>query len=313
MRNPILIIVACLAGILGTLAFNHYWGEGKQLADLQEQMNAANANLARAMQDSQKVKNETDAMSAQIQQLTTTKEDLKKQVSQLKAAASTVLARPARSSFSDFNKAQTKSQSAAKLLALKTRLHLTPEQESAVKAAMDAFDEKTEEMTEATLTDGKVDSNPLKGAKTVDQVLDDMLTPDQKTEYQKMQADESANSSEMVASVEMSQLASMFQLSDAQKDQVGAVLYQADMNSKDQAWIKNNAGALITPLSIMEAEAKATEDGLSKILTPEQMEAYHQQSQNELELQKSLIPKFAPHAVAVPNPPVSTPTSGPAN
>ncbi len=122
-----------------------------------------------------------------------------------------------------------------------------------------------------------------------------------------MKADEKANSEEMVASVEMNQMASSLQLTDSQKDQVGTALYQSQLDTQDPTWIKNNVGNSATnPLAIMEAQAKAKEDALSKILTPDQLAIYHQQAQSQLDLQKSMIQKFMPPA------PVNAPASSPA-
>ena len=78
MRS-LLLALSCLAvGVLGALGYSHYLGEGKQLADLQDQLNTANASLTKVTQDSQQAKSETASMSAQIQQLISTKQDLQK-------------------------------------------------------------------------------------------------------------------------------------------------------------------------------------------------------------------------------------------
>ena len=50
------------------------------------------------------------------------------------------------------------------------------------------------------------------------------------------------------------------------------------------------------PTAIFDAQAKAKEDALSKILTPEQLAAYHQQAQSQLDMQKAMMQKFMPQA-----------------
>ncbi len=57
MRNIILVGLGCLAvGVLGALGYSHYLGEGKQLAELQDELSSANADLAKATQDTQQAK-----------------------------------------------------------------------------------------------------------------------------------------------------------------------------------------------------------------------------------------------------------------
>src|ERR1700690_1918883 len=94
MRSMLLALSCLAVGALGALGYSHYLGEGKQLAELQAELSAANANLAKVTQNNQQAKSETDAMSTQIQQLTSTKEDLKKQLDELKSATPETAATP---------------------------------------------------------------------------------------------------------------------------------------------------------------------------------------------------------------------------
>jgi chromosome segregation ATPase len=87
MRNAILGTVAgLLVGTMGALAYGHYLGEGKLLADLQAQLDAANAKLAKATQEKQQLTNETTGVSDQVDQLAASNEDLKRQLDDLKKA-----------------------------------------------------------------------------------------------------------------------------------------------------------------------------------------------------------------------------------
>jgi len=318
MRNIVLVGLACLAvGILGALGYSHCLGEGKQLAELQAELDASNAKLHKVTQASQQAKSETDAMSAQIQQLTSTKEDLTHQLDALKNAAPTALATsaPSTSPMAAVVKAQFAQMNEQKLLLLKSRLHLSPEQEAAVKAEMDDESKRTEEGATQMMSGGKVDPNEFKGMKTVDEILNHILTPDQKTAYTQMQSEEKTNSAETSATFDMNQMAPLLQLSDTQKDQVGSALMQVQLDTQDPTWIKNNVTTNSTnPLAILDAQAKAKEDALSKILTPEQLATYHQQAQSQLDAQKAMMQKFMPPTPAAPvAAPAPTPATGPSN
>jgi hypothetical protein len=307
MRASLLVALTCLAtGVLGALGYSHYLGEGKQLADLQDELSAANASLAKVTQESRQAKSETDAMSAQIQQLTSTKENLTHQLDALKSAAPEAAAPSApnpMAGMAGMMKAGMAQHEQQQLLLLKSRLHLTPEQEAAVKVALDEEARRGEEMASKMFSGGKIDPQTmadLKDFKSVDQTLDDILTPDQKTAYQQMKTDQKDSAAETVATVEMNQAAPLLQLSDSQKDQVYTALYQVQLNSQDPAWIKNNLSSSTDPLAVLDAQAKAKEDALAKILTPDQLAAYHQQAQSQLDMQKAMIQKMSSPAAGAP-------------
>jgi len=302
MRS-ILLALACLAvGVLGALGYSHYLGEGKQLAEVQDDLSTAQTKLAKLAQENQQAKSETDAMTAQIQQLTATKEDLKKQVDELKSSSTAAAATPSANSMSGMAgmmKAGMTQHYQEQLLLLKSRLHLTPEQEAAVKAALDEEGKRAEEMAAKMLSGGKIDPQAMadlkNNAKSLDQTLNDILTPDQKTAYEQMKTDQKNSAAEMMVTVEMNQVSPLLQLNDSQKDQVYNALYQVQLDTQDPNWVKNNVTTASTdPLAILDAQAKAKEDALSKILTPDQMTAYQQQVQNQLNMQKAMMQKFMP-------------------
>lgn len=303
MRNLILVAVASLAiGSLSALAYSHFLGDGHQVAQVQSELDSANSSLAKNTQDAQQLKSETDAMTAQIQELSAKNDELKHQVVELKKAAnSNASTAPAANPMANMIKAQMSHMQAQKLLLLESRLHLTPEQETAVKAAMDAEAQRGEAMASKMFQGGKIDPQAmadLQGAKSLEQTLNDILTPDQQTAYQQMKTDEKNSNLETMASVEMNQLTPLLQLTDAQKDQVYTALYQSQANLQDPAWIKNNMNST-DPMAIITAQAKVKEDALAKVLTPDQLSAYHQQAQSQLEMQKSMMQKYmAPNSAA---------------
>ncbi|MCE0522653.1 MAG: hypothetical protein LV480_07055 [Methylacidiphilales bacterium] len=313
------ILVAGLAvGTLGTFAYEHYLGEGEKLAQAESDLAGTSTDLAQLKESDAHLKSETDSESAQIQQLTSSNDDLKKQLDAAKSAAAAPAPPNPFANMADIIKTSAAQRHQEKLLLLNSRLHLTPEQEAAVKVAMDAEDKMGEEMMTKFGT-GKFDPKDPKvqaeimalsqGTKTVDQTLNEILTPDQKTAYQQMQAEQQSSSQQSTAVFQMSQLAPLLQLSDAQKDQVSNALYQFDANLSQR--MKTNG---TDPIANLEAEAKAKEDALAKILTPEQLATYHQQAQSQLDAQKAMLQKMMPAITApAPQPAPSTPAVPPAN
>jgi len=123
---------------------------------------------------------------------------------------------------------------------------------------------------------GKVDPQAAANANTLDKTLASVLTPDQQTAYQQVQADEKTSRADTAATVQMNQVAPLLQLTDAQKDQVFNALYQVQMSAPDPASLMTNPNAA----TLVTSQAQATEDALSKILTPDQMALYQQQAQS---------------------------------
>jgi hypothetical protein len=306
MRSFLLALAGLVVGALGALGYSHYLGEGRQLADLQAQLDDAQVRLVKVADESKQARSETDAMSAQIQQLTSTKDDLQHQLDTLKASAAApdAAAPPAAptNAMAGMIKDQMAQHYKEQLQLLIARLHLTPDQVAKVQAAMDEEGKRAEAMAAKMFAGGKVDPQnmaDLKNIKSVDQTLNDILTPDQKTDYQQMKTDQKTSAAETMATVEMNQISPLLQLSDAQKDQVSTALMQVQLNSQDPTWIKNNMTTGSTnPNTILEAQAKAKEDALSKILTPDQMTTYQQQAQAQLKMQEAMMQKFMPAAAS---------------
>jgi len=279
MKNVLMGTIAGLAlGTIGALAYSHYLGDGRLIADLQSQLDAANANLAKTTTDKQQLATETSGASDQVDQLVKSNEDLKKQVDELKnAAPATPAAVPAvnpvvalagmmRGGF----------QTQQRLFLLQARLHLTPEQAARIKAAMDADATARRDLMRQMFRDnGKVDPQAAAAANTLDQALAAVLTPQQQAAYQQVVADEKASRAETMASVQMNQIAPLLQLSDSQKDQVASALYQVQVAAPDPTNLMTNPNAA----SVMAAQAQATQAALAKVLTPDQLALYNQQPQ----------------------------------
>jgi hypothetical protein len=173
-------------------------------------------------------------------------------------------------------------QGQQRLLLLQSRLHLTPDQAAAVKAAMDADAQQRRALGRQLFQGGTIDPQAAAKANTLDQTLATVLTPEQKTAYQQVQADEQTSRADTSATMQMNQVAPLLQLSDSQKDQVFNALYQVQMSAPDPTSLMTNPNAA----SVIASQAQATQAALAKVLTPDQMALYQQQAQ--------LAPVFGP-------------------
>jgi hypothetical protein len=288
MRNAILGTVAGLAiGTVGALAYSHYLGEGSLLADLQAQLDAANADLAKAKKDKQQLANETSSVSGQVDQLQASNDDLKKQLGDLKNAPAPAMTAPAINPMTLFGMMRGMGrggmQGQQRLFLLQTRLHLTPDQAAKIKAAMDADAQARRGLMQQMFRNGgKIDPAAAAAANTLDQTLATVLTPEQQTAYQQVQADEQASRADMAATMQVDQMAPLLQISDSQRDQVEQALYQIQASAPDPASLMTNPNAA----SIIAAQAQATQAALANVLTPAQLALYQQQAQ--------LMPQFGP-------------------
>jgi len=277
MRNTLLGIIAGLAiGTAGALAYSHYLGDGKLLADLRAQLDAANAGLAKAAEEKKQMAKETSSISDQVDHLLAANDDLKHQLDKSSATAAAPTVNPMTLAGMMAGMMRGGIQGQQRMFLLQTRLHLTPDQAAKIKAAMDADNQaRRGVMQQMFRNNGKVDPQAAAAANTLDQTLASVLTPDQQAAYQQVQADEKASRADTSATVQVNQMAPLLQLSDSQKDQVISALYQVQIAAPDPSSLLANPNAA----SVITAQAQATQDALAKILTPDQMTLYQQQAQ----------------------------------
>ena len=280
MRNAILGTVAGLAlGTVGALAYSHYVSDGR-IADLQAQLDAANGKLAKVTQEKQQIAKETTGVSDQVDHLMASNEDLKRQLDDLKktpaTAAATAPVNPMALAGVVMGMFRGGMQSQQQLFLLQSRLHLSPDQATAIKAAMDADNKARRDLMQQMFRNGgKIDPTAAAAANTLDQTLTSVLSPAQQAQYQQVQADEKTSRADTSATVQMNQVAPLLQLSDSQRDQVFNALYQVQMSAPDPMTLMTNPNAA----TIISQQAQATQDALSKVLTVDQMTLYQQQAQ----------------------------------
>ena len=279
MRNILLgTLAGLLIGTIGALAYSHYLGDGKLLADLQAQLDAAKANLAKTAQDKQLQAKATSGVSDQIDHLMASNEDLKRQLDDLKKTPGVTAPSINPMTLMGLMRGMGAGlQGQQRMVLLQSRLHLTADQAAAIKAAMDADNQaRRGVMQQMFRNNGQIDSQAAAKANTFDQTLATVLTPDQQTAYKQVQADEQTSRADTSATMQVNQVAPLLQLSESQKDQVFSALYQVQMTAPDPTSLMTNPNAA----SVMAAQAQATQDALAKILTPDQMALYQQQGQS---------------------------------
>jgi len=280
------VIAGLIIGTLGALAYSHYLND-ERLAELQSELDAAKAQLAKDARDKQAMAKETASVSDQIDQLQATNDDLKKQLTNIKGTAPAASGAPVnpmalmgvvRGMF------QGGAQSMQRMLVLQSRLHLTPDQAAAIKAAMDADNKARRElMMQMFRNNGsgaKTDGQPAPAVNTLDQTLAQVLTPEQQAAYKQVQTDEQTSRADTSATIQVDQMMPLLQLTDSQKDQVYNTIYQSQMSAPDPTSLMGNPNAM----SVVAAQAQATQTALANVLTPDQMALYKQQAQ--------LMPQF---------------------
>ena len=276
------VVAGLMLGTAGALAYSHYLGDGALLADLQAQLDAANDKLAKAGEEKQSLASETSGVSAQVDQLESSNEALKKQIEDLKsnAPAATVAPAPAINPMMLMGMMRGMMrggmQGQQRMLLLQSRLHLTPDQATAIKAAMDADNKARRDLMQQMFRNGgKVDPQAAANANSLDRVLATTLTPEQELAYKQVQSDEQASRADTQATIQIDQMMPLLQLTDAQKDQVYNSIYQAQLTAPDPTSLMGNPNAA----SVMMAQAKATQDAMTKVLTPDQMTLFQQEAQ----------------------------------
>jgi hypothetical protein len=234
--------------------------------------------LAKIKNDKQLLSRETSGASDQVDELEKSNSDLKKQLEEAKnatppAAPTLTPAEVAGMVMNMMRGGGLATQQ--RMLLLKSRLHLTTDQEATIKAAMEADAQKRRELGRQMFMGGKIDPQAAAGANTLAQTLQTVLSPDQQVAYKQVQTEEQTSRADTSAAIQVNQVAPLLQLSDTQKDQVFNAIYQVQMNAPDPSTLLTNPNAM----NVLTSQAQATQEALSKVLTPDQLALYEEQMQ----------------------------------
>ena len=184
MIRSFLLFLGVAVGAGGMFAYQQFAGSRKELAQVR-------AELVATQQSSAKAQDEEKALRAQIETQTRQIEQLQKEKSEVAKNTPAPNAGPGpNASMAPFMKAALASQNEKKFLALKARLHLTPEQEALIKKLMEDESIRNSGLAEKMMKGEKVDLSSAGNIKSLEQELGKILTPEQKTEYEAMKEEE---------------------------------------------------------------------------------------------------------------------------
>lgn len=179
----------------------------------------------------------------------------------------------------------------SRLLALKTKLNLTPEQETAVRAAMEKANAEREALRQASaglreewakLSDEERDARHREEVAKFAAVdaaqeaeITALMSEEQLAAYEQYKSEQKQTEVENRANMQLGQLQSMLSLTEEQKD--AAFQYFAQQaQTFDPREIMAQGG---DPREFFEEQQKAQLEAMRQILTPEQFELYSKQEE----------------------------------
>lgn len=176
----------------------------------------------------------------------------------------------------------------ARILNLKTKLNLTPEQETAVRAAMEKGSLDRDALREAMdarrrsgeeETDKTRQANAAKFAASEaeqEKAITATMSDEQLTAYEAYKTEQKATQVEAQANRQLNDLQSKLSLTDEQKDAAFQFYADQEQNGFDPGKIIAEGG---DPAKYFEERQKTTLEAMKQILTPEQYELYSKQEE----------------------------------
>jgi hypothetical protein len=187
-------------------------------------------------------------------------------------------------------KGQLDQQLEAKMSRMKAKLQLTPEQEAQIRETLTKANDQALAMTEKMYS-GKAKAEDLKEASSLEaaapKAIEELLTPEQKTEYAAMQKEEQQGNARLMANAEMLQTQNSLGLTQEQQDKVFGVLYQQTLDTTSAAATENKSDPVVTMEKAIERKVEA----LRGVLTDEQLKSYRDLQEQQLKLIQAFIPK----------------------
>ncbi|MDB6069638.1 MAG: hypothetical protein JWL81_809 [Verrucomicrobiales bacterium] len=204
------------------------------------------------------------------------------------AAEKERLAREAR--FKEMRALDRTQRADAKILALKTKLNLTPEQEKLIRDAMAKASGDRDALREAgdarrRANGDKPDSEEVRKAEMAkfaateaaqEAAITAAMSPEQLTAYEDYKTEQKANQVEARANQQLNELQNKLALTAEQKDAAFQFYAQQEQSGFDPGQIMAQGGDV---QKAFEERQKATLEGMQSILTPEQYELYSKQEE----------------------------------
>jgi hypothetical protein len=188
----------------------------------------------------------------------------------------------------DMIKSAVEQQLEAKVAALKTRLGLTAEQETAIREIlakqMGLGSQIAEKMMKGELSQEELQKLAKDKPNQKDQIKS-VLTAEQVKEYDAYETEEKNRMARLVANAELMQMQSQLQLDEAQQDKVFAVIAeqtQLQLDAKES-----------DPMAALDFRGQAAKkaEAMKEVLTPEQFERYQKFQEQQLKLIEAFMPK----------------------
>jgi hypothetical protein len=290
MRNIILGTVAgLLVGTLGSLAYTQYFGDGGKLADLQAQLDAANAQLAKAKKDNAFLTEEKNSINDQLTSVLASKPAASGDATQQAAATPapapltiggmTITPDMMRGFFAMMRGGGPGGgfrSPEQRMFLLNSRLKLDPDQAKAIRAAMDADNQTRRDAYRQARQNGQpVDQAALAAANKLDATMASVLTPAQQVQYQQLQNDEKQARAESSATQQVDNLMPLLQLSDDQKEKLMNGLYQQQLSAPDAGGLANNPN----PMGALAQQGQVLQSVMKQVLSADQYALYQQNEQ----------------------------------
>ena len=206
-------------------------------------------------------------------------------------------------------KSQLEQQIEGKISRMKARLRLTSEQEQAIRESMNAAIKKMLAATQKMYS-GEAKSDDIANIASSDatgmQPIEDLLTPEQRTEYDALQKEEFQNTARVAASAEMIQLQSSLGLTQEQQDKVFSALYQQSVDPVSGLEATQKSASINDPAAALQQVFDKKVEALKPILTSEQLKTYRDLQEKQIQMIQAFFPKGA-----APVPPTPTTLQSP--
>ena len=287
MRNIILGTVAgLLVGTLGSLAYTQYFSGTGQQNDLQAQLDAADAKLAKAEADEKFLKEQNNSETEQLNQVLASKQPGDSATPAAAAPAANPLTIGGMQITPDMVRGFMSMMQRGgpggmrspeqRMFLLNARLKLDPNQTKAIKDAMDADEQaRRDAFRQARQNHTPVDQQALAAASTMDKTLSSVLSPSQQVQYQQLQSDEKQARAEVSATQQVDNMMPLLQLSDDQKEKVMTALYQQQLSAPDGAAMAQTPN----PLQALAQQGQSVQSAMKGVLSPDQYALYQQSEQ----------------------------------
>ena len=204
-------------------------------------------------------------------------------------------------------KSQLEQQTEGKISRMKARLRLTSEQEQAIRESMNAATKKALAATQKIYS-GEAMPDEVNDLSSSDesgmQPIDEVLTPEQRTEYQALQKEEFQNAARVAASAEMMQLQGSLGLTQEQQDNVFSALYQQSVDPVSGLVATSMEATISDPAAALQQAFDRKVEALRPILTSEQLKTYRDLQEKQIQMIQAFFPKGA---APVPPTPIQSP------